>query len=231
VAVLEHLKKIDMLPDFAIVAEPTSEERLGDAIKVGRRGSINGVLRLKGRQGHVAYPQKALNPINLIAPILPNIAGVNLDDGDEFFEPSQFVITDIRAGIEMTNVTPNELKMMFNIRNSTKTVKDDIQKFIERNFDGLDYELKLEESSSPFIVSPDVKIVQVLKSAIEDVSQITPKYSTAGGTSDARFFSKFGVKSVEFGVINDTIHAPNERTSIDEVEKLHRIFKRVIEEF
>jgi succinyl-diaminopimelate desuccinylase len=231
IAVLEYLKRREFLPDFAIVAEPTCEENFGDAIKVGRRGSINGVLRVKGKQGHAAYPAKAINPVNLIAPILPKIAGVNLDSGDEFFEPSQFVITDIRAGIEVTNVTPNELKMMFNIRNSTNTTKDDIENFIKNNFKGLDYELELKQSSKPFITSTDTKVVKVLSDSIQKVTNLNPKYSTAGGTSDARFFAEFGVDVVEFGVKNDTIHAPNERVGIDEVESLYRVFENVIREF
>ena len=229
--VLEELKKRNLLPKYAIVAEPTCEERFGDAIKIGRRGSINGVLKLYGKQGHAAYPQKAINPVDLIAPILPKIAGHNLDNGDEFFAPSKFVITDIRAGMEVTNVTPGELKMMFNVRNSTKTTKEDIKKFIDSNFKGLNYELSLSQSAHPFMTNPNSKIVKVIDNAIKDITNITPKHSTAGGTSDARFFGAYGVDTVEFGVINDTIHAPNERTSIKEVQDLYRVFKEVIKEF
>jgi len=109
---LEEMRKRDLLPDFAIVAEPTSTHTFGDSIKIGRRGSINGVLEVFGKQGHVAYPHKTINPIHQIAPLLPKIAGVYLDEGDEHFEPSQLVITDIRSGIEKTNVTPQKLKMM-----------------------------------------------------------------------------------------------------------------------
>ena len=228
---LDYLKEHNMLPEYAIVAEPTCEERFGDAIKIGRRGSINGVLRLFGRQGHAAYPEKAKNPIDMIAPILPQIAGFNLDNGDDYFAPSKFVITDIRAGMEVTNVTPGELKMMFNVRNSTKTTQEDIKAFIEDKFKGLDYTLELSQSAKPFITSPDTKIVQILDSAIKDTTNITPKHSTAGGTSDARFMAEYGIKTVEFGVINDTIHAPNERVSIEEVEGLFRVFTRVIESF
>ena len=228
---LEHLKKIELLPDYAIVAEPTCEDRFADAIKIGRRGSINGVLKLYGMQGHAAYPQKAKNPIDLIAPILPQIAGVNLDDGDEYFEPSRFVITDIRAGMEVTNVTPGVLKMMFNVRNSTKTDIDDIKAFIESKFKGLDYKLELSQSAKPFVTSPDSKIVQLLDEAIVDVCKQKAKHSTAGGTSDARFMAEYGIKCIEFGTRNDTIHAPNERVSIDEVERLFDVFCRVIERF
>ena len=229
--VLQELEKRDLLPDYAVVAEPTCEELFGDAIKIGRRGSVNGVLKLHGKQGHAAYPAKSVNVINLIAPILPKIAGKNLDNGDEFFEPSQFVITDIRAGLEVTNVTPGLLKMMFNVRNSTKTSPEDIEKFVRSSFEGLEYELDMKPSSKPFMTNPDSKIVNLIANSIKSVTDIDTKLSTAGGTSDARFFGEYGVDTVEFGVINDTIHAPNERTSIKEVQDLYRVFKLLIKEF
>jgi len=229
--VLKYLKEKKMLPDYAIVAEPTCETKFGDAIKIGRRGSINGVLILKGKQGHAAYPEKSINPIHQIAPILPEIAGKNLDNGDNYFAPSKLVITDIRAGMEVTNVTPNSLKMMFNIRNSTLTDIEKIEKFIREKFKGVEYQLELSESAKPFITSPDTKVVKLLENSIKKVTDITPKLSTAGGTSDARFLAEFGVKAVEFGVINDSIHSPNEYTKIEYVEKLTQIFTDVIDNF
>ncbi len=228
---LKELQQRDLLPDYAIVGEPTSEERFGDAIKIGRRGSINGVLKLYGLQGHAAYPEKSKNPIDMIAPILPKIAGVNLDNGDEYFAPSRFVITDIRAGMEVTNVTPGELKMMFNVRNSTKTTQEDIKEFIDSYFRGLDYTLKLSQSAYPFVTNPDTKVVELVDRAITNVCGTPPKHSTAGGTSDARFFAKYGVKTIECGVVNDRIHAPNERVGIDEVEALFDVYTQVIREF
>jgi len=229
--VLEYLKEQNMLPDYAVVAEPTCEERFGDAIKIGRRGSINGVLKLFGKQGHAAYPAKSVNVVNLIAPILPQIAGKNLDNGDEFFEPSQFVITDLRAGMEVTNVTPGELKMMFNVRNSTKTTVQSVEEFVRKHFDGLNYNLEMKPSANSFMTNPESKVVKKLVASIKDVCETTPKLSTAGGTSDARFFGAYGVDTVEFGVINDTIHAPNERTSVEEVKSLYKVFKNLIKEF
>ena len=228
---LEILKEKNMIPDYAIVAEPTCEKVFGDAIKIGRRGSINGYLKLKGLQGHAAYPEKAINPIHQIAPVLPKIAGFNLDEGDEHFSPSKIVITDIRAGMEVTNVTPGELKMMFNVRNNTHTNKEKIKNYFDKCFEGLNYSLELKQSAEPFITNPDTKVVKALDKAIKKETGTTPKHSTAGGTSDARFFAKYGVKVVEFGVRNDTIHAPNERTTPEEVIKLADIFKDVIEEW
>ncbi len=225
---LKILKEKNLLPDYAIVAEPTCEKEFGDAIKIGRRGSINGVLKKIGKQGHAAYPEKSINPIHKVAQVLHKIAGVNLDEGDEFFAPSKFVVTDIRAGMEVTNVTPGELKMMFNVRNNTHTDKEKIKNFIHKHFKDMNYSLELKQSAKPFITDPNTKVVKTLDESIKKITGITPKHSTAGGTSDARFFAEYGVKTVEFGVKNDTIHAPNERTGKDEVIKLSKIFKETI---
>ena len=231
VIMLEHLKETGLLPDYCIVAEPTCEEKFGDAIKIGRRGSINGYLTIKGRQGHAAYPEKSINPVHQIAPILDKIAGVHLDNGDDDFAPSQMVITDIRGGMEVTNVTPDSLKIMFNVRNSTKTTQEEIKLHIAKVFEGLDYHLELTQGSYPFVTTRDSKIVQKLAQSIENVTGLETKLSTAGGTSDARFMGAFGIDVVEFGVINDTIHAPNESTTIKEVEALYAVFKDTVTHF
>jgi len=228
IKVLEYLQEKNFLPTSAIVAEPTCEELFGDAIKVGRRGSINGYLELKGKQGHAAYPEKAINPVHQIASILPKIAGYDLDNGDEFFSPSKFIITDIRAGMEVTNVTPNKLNMMFNVRNSTKTNQESITNFIAEKFEGLDYTLRLTQGSYPFVTDKETKVVKMMQNGINEICNIDTKLSTAGGTSDARLFGQYKIPTVEFGVINDTIHAINERTNVKEVEKLTRVFENII---
>jgi len=229
VKVLEFLENNDLLPDAVVVAEPTCEETFGDAIKVGRRGSINGYITLKGKQGHAAYPEKAINPIHNIAQVLQNMAGVNLDNGDEFFSPSKFVITDIRSGMEVTNVTPNELNMMFNVRNTTITTQKEVTMFVDENLKNLDYELRLTQGSYPFKTDTDTKLVKKIDEAIKSVTGIQTKHSTAGGTSDARFIAPLGVDVIEFGVKNDTIHSVNERTTKKEVEDLYKVFKNLIE--
>jgi succinyl-diaminopimelate desuccinylase len=231
VIMLEHLKQQGNLPDYCLVAEPTCEATLGDAIKIGRRGSINGYLTVNGKQGHAAYPEKAINPVHQIASILDKIAGVNLDNGDDDFAPSQMVITDIRGGMQVTNVTPGALKLMFNVRNSTKTTQEEVRLHLDRCFDGLDYSLELTQGSYPFVTNRSSKIVKNLSSSIKNITGIDTKLSTAGGTSDARFMGAFGIDVVEFGVINDTIHAPNERTSIKEVEGLYTVLKDLVENF
>lgn len=231
VEVLKRLEAEGMLPDACIVAEPTCEMVFGDAIKVGRRGSINGVIEKRGKQGHAAYPEKAVNPIHKVAQVLHHMAGVNLDEGDEYFSPSQFVVTDIRAGMEVTNVTPGKLKMMFNVRNSTKTGKEDIEAFVHRYFKEMDYTLTLDQSARPFVTDADTHIVRTIDAAIESVTGLRPKHSTAGGTSDARFIAAYGVDVIEFGVKNDTIHAPNECTTPEQVQSLCAVFKKVIETY
>ena len=228
IKVLEYLKEHNMLPDACIVAEPTCEEHFGDAIKVGRRGSINGYLKVKGKQGHAAYPQKAINPIHQIAKVLGDMAGVDLDDGDEFFAPSKFVVTDIRSGMQVTNVTPNELNLMFNVRNNTKTTQKEVTLFVAKHLEGMEYNLRLTQGSYPFKTDTNTKLVRKIDRAIESVTGIVPKHSTAGGTSDARFIAPLGVDVIEFGVKNDTIHSVNERTTRAEVEGLYEVFKTVI---
>ncbi|ADR33406.1 succinyl-diaminopimelate desuccinylase [Sulfuricurvum kujiense DSM 16994] len=231
VEVLAYLKEHNLLPDAVIVAEPTCEVQFGDAIKVGRRGSINGIIEMIGKQGHAAYPEKAINPVHQIASVLSKIAGAFLDNGDEYFAPSQIVITDIRAGIETTNVSPGKLKMMFNVRNSTRTDQEKIKSFIAEQMGELEYTLALDQSAYPFVTDADTEIVRTLSNAIADVCGRVPKNSTAGGTSDARFIAAYEIDVIEFGVINDTIHAPNERTSIAEVENLYAVFTKLINNF
>ena len=226
--VLKYLEAHNNLPDMAIVAEPTCEKRFADAIKIGRRGSINGVLELDGIQGHAAYPEKALNPLHVMAPRLAKLAGHYFDEGDEFFAPSQLVLTDLRSGMEVTNVTPGNLKLMFNVRNSTLTDRKKIENYIGEVMEGLSYRLSLEESATPFIASSTAPIVRALEGAIYEHTQMSPKHSTAGGTSDARYLAQYGVKTIEFGVKNDTIHAPNEYTSLEDVCKLATIFHHTI---
>lgn len=231
IEVLNYLQDKKMLPDYAVVAEPTCENIFGDAIKVGRRGSINGYLTIFGKQGHAAYPQKSINPIHLLASRLQNMAGVDLDSGDEYFAPSKFVVTDIRSGMQVTNVTPNDLKMMFNVRNTTKTTQEDVKKFVAKHLDGLEYELRLTQGSYPFATDTDTKIVKNIDSAIKKVTGKKPKHSTAGGTSDARFMAPMGINVIEFGVKNDTIHSIDERTTKEEIQSLYEVFFNLIQKW
>ena len=229
VKILEFLENNDLLPNAVIVAEPTCEDKFGDAIKVGRRGSINGYITLRGKQGHAAYPEKSINPIHNIAQVLHNMAGIDLDNGDEFFSPSKFVITDIRSGMQVTNVTPSHLDMMFNVRNTTLTTQKEVTEFVEKSFKNLDYTLRLTQGSYPFKTDTNTKLVKNIDIAIEKVTGIKPKHSTAGGTSDARFIAPLGIDVIEFGVKNTHIHSTNERTTRKEVQDLYEVFKTLID--
>ena len=230
---LDLLKERGLLPHFAIVAEPTCEKKLGDSIKIGRRGSINGVLKIFGTQGHAAYPHKCVNPAHLIAPILAQIAGVDLDSGTLHFAPSKIVITDIRAGIEATNVTPSELRLMFNVRNNPLTDKNAIQSYIEsllKSAEIQSYDLTLNQGSFPFITDSQ-RLLDSLIPAIKKHTNLNPRPNTEGGTSDARYFSAFGVEVVEFGLVNDRIHAVDECVNLCDIEKLRDIFVSFISNF
>ncbi|MCH5336165.1 MAG: succinyl-diaminopimelate desuccinylase [Campylobacter sp.] len=229
---LKYMEEKQMLPDFAVVAEPTCVKKIGDSIKIGRRGSINGKLLIKGKQGHAAYPEKCINPIHDFAGVLKFLAGFNLDPGTAEFAPSKLVVTYMSAGDnKFANVTPNDLKLMFNVRNSPDTSLHDVQNYVEKICEGLDYELQLTQSSKPFLTDTENKIVQKLNESVQKITSVMPELNTKGGTSDARYFAEFGVQVAEFGVCNDTIHAVNERVSVEEFEKLCLIFKDLIENF
>lgn len=235
---LEYLKERGLLPHFAIVAEPTCEKKLGDSIKIGRRGSVNGVLKIYGTQGHAAYPHKCVNPLDLIAPILAQISSKDLDGGSEYFAPSKIVITDIRGGIEATNVTPAELKLMFNVRNNYLTDKSAIKSYIKSLLKSAGikkYDLSFSQSAFPFVGAESsldsANLLNILCDAIYKKTHITPRPNTGGGTSDARYFSAFGVEVVEFGLVNDRIHAVDECVKLRDLEALRDIFVDFIVDF
>ncbi|MBE3022807.1 succinyl-diaminopimelate desuccinylase [Campylobacter sp. 7477a] len=228
---LKFLKENDALPEFAIVAEPTCDSVFGDTIKVGRRGSINGKIVIMGKQGHAAYPEKCINPAHQLAKIFDKIAGYNLDSGSEFFSPSKIVITDIRGGMQVCNVTPNEISIMFNVRNSDLTSKNEIKEYLKNVLDGLSYELSLKQSSQPFLTDKHSVVVTKMSDSVFKVSKTKPSLNTKGGTSDARYLAKYGINVVEFGVRNDRIHAVDERVLVEEVDKLYQIFLDFIENF
>jgi succinyl-diaminopimelate desuccinylase len=229
--VLQKLKERGELPNFAFISEPTSEKFMGDTIKIGRRGSINGTLIIHGKQGHVAYPDKHVNPVHLFKNKFSEIIGYKFDLGNKFFQPSQLIITDIRGGMEVTNVTPDNLKIMFNIRNSPLTTLEQVKNYLENILLDLDYSLDIQQSSKSFQTDKNSKIVKIVSEEVEKICKVKPKLTTGGGTSDARFFGEFNIPVAEFGVINDRIHSKNERVSIDEVKKLYQISLAILNKF
>lgn len=225
-----------LVPDFAIVAEPTCEKIFGDKIKIGRRGSINGVIEIPGVQGHAAYPQKCVNPIEILGSRLGDLAGNHLDSGVKFangggFAPSKFVITDIRAGMEVSNVTPSLLKIMFNVRNNPNVSVADVETYVENALSGVEYHMKVTQSSEGFLSDIDSSILKILTHEILAHTDTHPALDTSGGTSDARFFAKHKIPVVEFGTRNDRMHAVNEAVEISDVENLAEIFTNVAKIF
>jgi len=200
-------------------------------LRLGVEAQSTATLASKANKVTPPTPKNRINPIHQLAPHLSKIAGYHFDKGDEDFAPSQLVITDIRSGMEVTNVTPHELKMMFNVRNSTHTTQESIRAFFAKTLEGVEHELRLTQGSYPFVTQRDSKIVQAIAKSIEKLTQRSTKLSTAGGTSDARFMGAYGIDVVEFGVMNDTIHALNEYTTIAQVEMLYDIFVDLIENF
>ncbi|MGI0406413.1 succinyl-diaminopimelate desuccinylase [Helicobacter himalayensis] len=228
---LPLLAEKGLMPDMVVVAEPSASETSGDSIKIGRRGSINGVLKIFGKQGHVAYPAQCVNPVELLGARLGKLAGVNLDNGDGDFEPSKLVITDIRGGLEVTNVTPNEVKILFNVRNSPQTSLERVESYVREVCEGLEFDLQLRQSSLPFLTQRGNPLISRMQKSIQKVCGKEALLSTAGGTSDARFFGARAISVVEVGVPNDTIHAVNERVKISDVRILQEIFLKFLEDF
>ena len=228
--VVETLSGRDERIDWCVLGEPSSHEKLGDVVRVGRRGSLSGILKVMGIQGHVAYPQLADNPIRRFAPVLDELHQIQWDDGNDYFPPTSFQVVDIQAGLGFPNVTPGELSARFNFRYSTNWDYLGLQSEVEAIFDraDIDYELRWHLSGEPFLTEPGVLIDAVVE-AVSDVGGIQPELSTGGGTSDGRFISPAGADVVELGPVNASIHKVNEHVSIEEVIDLTAMYQRVME--
>jgi succinyl-diaminopimelate desuccinylase len=216
--------------DYCIVGEPTSEQRLGDTIKNGRRGSLSGRLIVHGIQGHIAYPQLAKNPIHLLAPALAELAATRWDDGNAFFPPTSWQVSNIQAGTGATNVIPGHCELLFNFRFSPESTAENLKERVYQILDrhGLAYELHWQLSGQPFITPPGA-LTQALSQAIADVADAKAVLSTTGGTSDGRFIKRIARELVEFGPINATIHKLNECVAVADIEPLADIYRRTLE--
>ena len=225
VKVVEALAARDERLDYCIVGEPTSVETLGDMIKNGRRGSLSGTLRVKGQQGHVAYPQLARNPIHMLAPALAELAATEWDQGNEFFPPTTFQVSNIHAGTGANNVIPGECEVLFNFRFASVTTADALKERTHAVLDrhGVEYDLDWHLSGNPFITGRG-KLVAALSDAISAARGVEPELSTTGGTSDGRFIAAICKEVVEFGPVNATIHKVDERVAVDAIEPLSRIY-------
>ncbi len=231
VRVVEALRARGESIDYCIVGEPTSAERFGDTIKNGRRGTLTGRLTVKGVQGHVAYPHLARNPVHELAPVLAELAATEWDEGNEFFPPTTWQVSNYHAGTGALNIIPGEAKVDFNFRFSTASTVDGLKARVHAALDrhGLDYAIEWILGGRPFL-TPRGRLVETLTRAVKRVSGVTPEVSTTGGTSDGRFIAEICPEVVEFGPVNRSIHKVNEAISLDEIEPLTEIYRLACED-
>lgn len=229
VKVIETLEARNEKMTWCLVGEPSSTHTLGDIVKNGRRGSLNAVLTVKGKQGHVAYPHLAVNPIHIASHAITELCDTVWDNGNEYFPATSFQISNIQAGTGATNVVPGTMTVTFNFRYSTEVTADQLKarvlEILDRN--NLEYEIKWTLSGLPFL-TPVGELVNAAKTAIKNVTETETELSTSGGTSDGRFIAPTGAQVLELGVLNATIHQINEHVNIDELEPLAEIYEQIL---
>ncbi|WP_175776903.1 succinyl-diaminopimelate desuccinylase [Burkholderia anthina] len=231
VKVVELLETRGERLDYCIVGEPTSTTELGDVVKNGRRGSMSGELIVKGVQGHIAYPHLAKNPIHLLAPALAELAAEQWDEGNEYFPPTTWQVSNLHAGTGATNVIPGHADLMFNFRFSTASTVEGLQARVHAILDkhGLEYTLKWSVSGLPFL-TPRGDLSNALEHAIRAETGITTELSTTGGTSDGRFIARICPQVIEFGPPNGSIHKIDEHIDVRFVDPLKNVYRRVLEQ-
>jgi succinyl-diaminopimelate desuccinylase len=229
VKVIDQLVKRGDQIDWCLVGEPSSVNRTGDTIKNGRRGSLNGKLRVQGQQGHVAYPHLADNPIHRAAPALAELAAIEWDAGNEFFPPTTFQISNISGGTGAENVIPGVLDIQFNLRFSTESSEDSLKTQVNEILTrhGLKYEIDWRLSGQPFL-TPAGELVDASREAIRSITGIDTELSTSGGTSDGRFIAPTGAQVVELGPVNATIHQINECVKAEELDTLSTVYGDIL---
>ena len=229
VKVVEALRDRGARLDYCIVGEPTSVETLGDTMKNGRRGSMSGRLTVRGVQGHVAYPHLARNPVHQFAPALAELAATEWDQGNDYFPPTTWQVSNIHAGTGASNVVPGTLVVDFNFRFATASTVDGLQQRVGEILTrhGLDYQIDWSVSGLPFL-TPRGTLSEALSRAISDETGVPAALSTTGGTSDGRFIASICPQVVEFGPVNASIHKINEHVAIEAPEALKNIYRRTI---
>lgn len=216
--------------EWCVLGEPSSEAKLGDLVRVGRRGSLSGMLTVNGIQGHVAYPHLADNPIRRFAPVLAELHSIQWDDGNDYFPPTSFQVVDIRSGVGAPNVTPAQLTARFNFRYSTEWTHETLKARVHRVFDAHDinYELNWHLSGEPFLTESG-ELIDAVVQAVSEATGSTPVLSTGGGTSDGRFISPAGTDVVELGPVNASIHKIDEHVRVTDVVALTGMYRRIME--
>lgn len=229
--VVEHFRGRGERIDWCVVGEPSSKETLGDLIRVGRRGSLSGTLVVRGVQGHVAYPEKALNPIHAFAPALAELAAERWDEGNADFPPTSFQVSNLNAGTGANNVIPGELVALINFRYCTASRADDLRARTEAilHRHGLDFALDWNLSGEPFLTPPGGVLRETVVAVCRELCGIEPEQSTGGGTSDGRFIAPMGAEVVELGPVNATIHKVDECVDVAELEKLPAVYRALCE--
>ncbi len=229
VKVIETLVSEKVTIDWCLVGEPSSTKQVGDVIKNGRRGSLGGELIIYGKQGHVAYPHLAANPIHLAAAAIQELCDTKWDDGNEYFPPTTFQISNYNAGTGATNVIPGEINIQFNFRFSTASTEESLRQRCHAILDrhNLNYKLNWNLSGHPFLTEKG-ELVNAITTAIKKVVNIDTELSTAGGTSDGRFIAPTGAQVVELGPLNATIHQIDEHVSIHDLDQLSEIYENVL---
>jgi len=230
VRVVERLRQRQVSMDYCLVGEPSSVDHLGDTIKNGRRGSLSGRLLVAGQQGHIAYPQLARNPIHLVAGALAELVGEHWDDGNEYFPPTSFQVSNLHAGTGAGNVIPGQLELLFNFRYATASTPASLQDRMHALLDrhGLEYELHWSSPSLPYL-TPRGRLVEAVAAAIAKCIGANAALSTAGGTSDGRFISRLCPEVVEFGPTNASIHKIDECVDVAELQPLTDIYQEVLQ--
>lgn len=230
-AVLKMLAEKNEIPDWCLVGEASSRQKLADVIKVGRRGTITGYLKIYGKQGHVAYPHLAKNPIHQALQSIQAITDFHWDDGQPPFPPTTLQFANIHSGTGATNVIPGVLEANFNLRYSPLSPPEHIQSTIKSILDksGCEYALDWHVGGKLFYTSPDSHLAQVVSQTIEQTLGYAPLPSTDGGTSDGRFFAEYGSEVVEVGPNNATIHQVNECIDVEELENLSLLYEKILE--
>ncbi|MEJ2093753.1 MAG: succinyl-diaminopimelate desuccinylase, partial [Gammaproteobacteria bacterium] len=228
--VVEYLEEQNIKINWCLVGEPSSKKTLGDVIKNGRRGSLGAKLTVFGIQGHVAYPHLARNPIHLFAPALAELSSMRWDDGNEFYPPTSFQVSNLNAGTGADNVIPGHLEVMFNFRFSTEVTQAELEQKVEEILarHQLEYDIEWKLSGQPFVTTKG-ELLNAVIHAVKETIGVEPEVSTGGGTSDGRFIAPTGAQIVELGPVNATIHKLNECVKADDLDTLSSTYENILQ--